>query len=155
LSTREEPGFREEVIALGVSQISAGSCTGVGSYKESQDGTSDMQFETADHRTPNEVIKTLCKQGYVPSYCTACYRTGRTGDRFMQFAKSGQIHNLCYPNALMTFKEYLEDYADEELYKIGHKVIEENIENIPNEKMRQQTKERIEKIAQGERDLFF
>ena len=115
LSTREAPEFREEVINLGVSQISAGSSTDVGGYEQSQSGEHDPQFELADNRTPAEVLKTLCSQGYLPSYCTACYRMGRTGDRFMQFAKSGQIHNLCYPNAMLTFKEYLEDYADEEL----------------------------------------
>lgn len=155
LSTREEPGFREEVIKLGVSQISAGSCTGVGGYKEHEEGNDEPQFELADHRTPDEIIKTLCKQGYMPSYCTACYRTGRTGDRFMQFAKSGKIHNLCYPNAMMTFKEYLEDYADDELKALGNKVIEENLENIPHEKMREQTKDRLKRIENGTRDLFF
>lgn len=156
LSTREEPGFREEVIKLGVSQISAGSCTGVGGYceKDAQD-KSEVQFEPADNRSPLEVIKTLCRQGYVPSYCTACYRAGRTGDRFMQFAKSGNIHNLCYPNALMTFKEYVEDYGDEELKELGNKMIEENIEKIPNETMKIKTRERIKRIEQGERDLFF
>ncbi|MCX7842094.1 MAG: [FeFe] hydrogenase H-cluster radical SAM maturase HydG [Clostridia bacterium] len=159
LSTREEPGFREEVIRLGVSQISAGSCTGVGGYSESSGGSKvscgTAQFEPADHRTPLEIIKSLCRQGYIPSYCTACYRAGRTGDRFMQFAKSGKIHNLCYPNALMTFMEYLEDYADEELKEIGNKMIEENLNNIPSEKMRQNTRERLERIKKGERDLFF
>jgi len=155
LSTREEPGFREEVLNLGVSQISAGSCTDVGGYKESIDGYGENQFEIADHRSPSEIIKALCKQGYIPSYCTACYRVGRTGDRFMRFAKSGNIHNLCYPNAMMTFKEYLEDYADDELKVIGRKVIEDNISNIPDEKMRTQTIDRLKKIENGERDLFF
>jgi 2-iminoacetate synthase len=155
LSTREEPKFREEVISLGVSQISTGSCTGVGGYKESEEGLGEAQFEVADHRTPKETIKSLCEQGYLPSYCTACYRAGRTGDRFMQVAKSGQIHNLCYPNAMLTFKEYLDDYADQELKIIGNKVIEENLNNIPNDKMRKQTKERLKKVENGERDLFF
>lgn len=155
LSTREEPGFREEIVNLGVSQISAGSCTGVGGYKEHEEGKGEMQFELADHRTPNEIIKSLCHQGYIPSYCTACYRAGRTGDRFMQVAKSGQIHNLCYPNAMMTFKEYLEDYADEELKELGNQVIQKNLANIPNEKMRQSTEERLQRIENGERDLYF
>ncbi len=155
LSTREEPGFREEVIKLGVSQISSGSCTGVGGYKENEEGLDEPQFELADHRTPMEIIKTICKQGYLPSYCTACYRAGRTGDRFMQFAKSGKIHNLCYPNAMMTFKEYLEDYADEELEELGNQVIEQNIKNIPNEKMQKNTIDRLKRIENGERDLFF
>jgi len=155
VSTREAPKFREEVISLGVSQISAGSCTDVGGYELSQSGEADPQFELADHRTPLEVLKTLCRQGYLPSYCTACYRMGRTGERFMKFAKSGQIHNLCYPNAMMTFKEYLEDYADEELKELGNKVIEDNLVNIPNEAMRNETVERLKRIENGERDLFF
>ena len=155
LSTREEPSFREEVISVGVSQISAGSCTGVGGYKESKERIITDQFELADHRTPNEIIKVLCENGYLPSYCTACYRAGRTGDRFMEFAKSGKIHNLCYPNAMMTFKEYLMDYADEELRVIGEKVINENLKNIPNIKMREKTEERLKRIEEGERDLFF
>lgn len=155
LSTREEPEFREEVINLGVSQVSAGSCTGVGGYQEREEGASGAQFEVADHRTPVEVIKSLCRQGYIPSYCTACYRAGRTGDRFMAFAKSGKIHNLCYPNAIMTFKEYLEDYADDELKAIGNQVIEKNLDNIPDETMRQKTRERLKSIEEGKRDLFF
>lgn len=155
LSTREAAGFREEVIKLGISQVSAGSCTDVGGYELSQQGEVDPQFELADHRTPTEVLKSLCKQGYIPSYCTACYRSGRTGERFMKFAKSGEIHNLCYPNAMMTFKEYLEDYADDELKDLGNKVIERNLANIPNETMRRETIERLKRIENGERDLFF
>jgi 2-iminoacetate synthase len=155
LSTREEPGFREEVIKVGVSQVSAGSCTGVGGYQNKDEGFSEAQFETADNRTPEEILKTLCQQGYVPSYCTACYRAGRTGDRFMEFAKDGRIHNLCYPNALMTFKEYLEDYADDDLKEFGEKMIEANLKNIPSDTMREKTRDRLAKIAAGERDLFF
>ncbi|MGF7186236.1 2-iminoacetate synthase [Desulfitispora alkaliphila] len=154
LSTREEPRFREEVFSVGVSQISAGSCTGVGGYKESE-GQGGMQFEVADNRTPNQVIKSMCKQGYLPSYCTACYRMGRTGDRFMQFAKSGKIHDLCYPNAMITFKEYMEDYGDEELKELGEEVIQANLKNIPSEKMRATTIDRLGKVAMGERDLYF
>lgn len=156
LSTREESCFREKVISIGVSQVSAGSCTGVGGYQSHDDGSEDVaQFEVADNRSPVEVIKSLCSQGYIPSYCTACYRAGRTGDRFMEFAKSGKIHNLCYPNAIMTFKEYLVDYADDELKAIGDRVIEENIANIPNETMRERTLERLKRIEDGERNLFF
>ncbi len=156
LSTREEPKFREEVISVGVSQISAGSCTGVGGYKQYEEGSEEeLQFEVADHRTPNEIIKTLCEQDYIPSYCTACYRQGRTGDRFMQYAKSGKIHNLCHPNAMMTFKEYLEDYADDELREIGNRLLEKNLSNIPSDKMRKNTIERLKRIENGERDLFF
>ena len=156
LSTREESEFREEVISIGVSQVSAGSCTGVGGYQEHEKGSSGgAQFEVADNRSPVEVIKSLCRQGYIPSYCTACYRAGRTGDRFMEFAKSGKIHNLCYPNAIMTFKEYLIDYADDELKTLGNKVIEDNLGNIPNATMRVKTLERLKRIEDGERNLFF
>lgn len=154
LSTREEPSFREEVIKLGVSQISAGSCTGVAGYKAFVEGKSNPQFEVADHRSPNEIIKSLCEQNYLPSYCTACYRTGRTGDRFMEFAKSKEIHNLCYPNAILTFKEYLEDYGDESLQEIGTKTIETNLKNIPNHSIKHKTIEKLKQIEAGERDLF-
>ena len=156
LSTREEAEFREEVISIGVSQVSAGSCTGVGGYREHEEGgDGGAQFEVADERTPLEVIKSLCAQGYIPSYCTACYRAGRTGDRFMEFAKSGKIHNLCYPNAIMTFKEYLLDYADDELKMLGNKVIEDNLGKIPDETMRGKTIDRLRRIESGERNLFF
>lgn len=154
LSTREAPEFREEVINLGISQISAGSCTGVGGYKENEEGGGSPQFEVADHRAPLEIIKSLCRQGFLPSYCTACYRTGRTGDRFMEFAKSGRIHNLCYPNAMMTFKEYIEDYGDEELRALGNQVIEMNLLNIPSETAREGLRERLQMIVKGRRDLF-
>ena len=155
LSTREEPNFREEVIKLGVSQISAGSSTGVGGYKkQEEEGKDTSQFAIADDRHPLDVIKSLCNQGYLPSFCTACYRAGRTGDRFMEFAKSGRIHDLCYPNAMMTFKEYIEDYGDEELKDLGNQVIEKNLANIPDQKMREETKNRLARIEKGERDLF-
>ncbi len=154
LSTREEPSFREEVIKLGVSQISAGSSTGVGGYKAKEESKDTSQFAVADNRSPIEVIKSLCQQGYLPSFCTACYRAGRTGDRFMEFAKSGRIHDLCYPNAMMTFKEYIEDYGDEELKEMGNRAIQDNLCNIPDEKMRAETQNRLQRIEDGERDLF-
>ena len=153
LSTRETAALREELIDVGVSQLSAGSKTDVGGYTE--DDKMASQFELSDERPQHEVIAALLKKGRLPSYCTACYRAGRTGDRFMQVAKSGQIHNLCQPNALLTLKEYIEDYADDELKALGDKTIEEHIQYIPNEKMRQNTMDRLEKIAKGERDLFF
>lgn len=152
LSTREEAIYREEVFKLGVSQISAGSKTDVGGYE--QEEKMATQFELADHRTPMEIIKSICDKGYLPSYCTACYRTGRTGDRFMSVAKNGQIHNMCYPNAMMTFMEYLEDYADDELKKVGLKVIDKHLKDIPSLKMREVTMDRLERIKNGERDLF-
>lgn len=158
LSTREEPGYREEVLALGISQISAGSCTGVGGYAEEY-GVSKSdekpQFEVGDHRSPMEVVKELCESGYVPSYCTACYREGRTGDRFMALAKSGQIHNTCQPNALLTFKEFLIDYADDELKEIGEKVIEQGLKDIPKDVARKAAIEKLKRIEAGERDLRF
>jgi 2-iminoacetate synthase len=153
LSTREEAAFREEVINLGVSQISAGSKTDVGGYHE--DDKMESQFELADERPQTEIIHSLLEKGYLPSYCTACYRAGRTGDRFMQVAKNGSIQNLCHPNALMTLKEYLEDYCDDQLKALGNKVIQENLAKIPNETMRAKTVERLKQIEQGERDLFF
>ncbi|SET06517.1 2-iminoacetate synthase [Natronincola peptidivorans] len=154
LSTREEPTFREDTMRLGVSQISAGSCTGVSGYKAFVEGKSNPQFEVADHRSPNEILKSLCQQDYLPSYCTACYRTGRTGDRFMEFARSKEIHNLCYPNAILTFKEYLEDYGDDDLQGLGNEAIEKNLENIPNDAVKKETIERLQRIENGERDLF-
>ena len=113
------------------------------------------QFEPADHRSPLEVIKMLCKSGYVPSFCTACYRQGRTGDRFMSLAKSGYIHNICLPNALLTLKEYIMDYSDAELTKIGNDVISKQLNNIPDEKIRTTAIERLKEIENGKRDLFF
>ncbi|MHB8072934.1 [FeFe] hydrogenase H-cluster radical SAM maturase HydG [Desulfosporosinus fructosivorans] len=158
LSTREEPNFRAEVLALGISQFSAGSCAGVGGYSEEHgiNKTDEKpQFEVADHRSPMEVIKSLCETGYVPSYCTACYREGRTGDRFMALAKVGQIGNVCQPNALLTFREFLIDYADDELKEIGEKVIEKGLQDIPKEATRKAAIEKLKRIEAGERDLRF
>ena len=157
LSTREDIAFREEVMAIGVSQISSGSCTGVGGYADSQRVETEQkpQFEVGDNRSPLEVIKNLCKDGYIPSYCTACYREGRTGDRFMHLAKSGQICNVCQPNALLTLKEYLLDYGDDEAKALGDDVIKKGLSEIKNEKAREVAKERLTKIENGERDLRF
>jgi 2-iminoacetate synthase len=156
LSTRETPGLRAEVLRLGVSQVSAGSCTGVGGYHDQATGKSQTpQFEPGDHRSPDEVLRWLCEDGYLPSYCTACYRQGRTGDRFMQLAKSGQIQNLCQGNALMTFQEFLEDYASPETKAVGARTIAANLDKIPNLKAREVTRQRLERIKNGERDLFF
>lgn len=156
LSTREEANFREEVLSVGVSQVSAGSCTGVGGYAdENKIKENTAQFEVSDERSPSEVMRSLCNQGYVPSYCTACYREGRTGERFMALAKSGQIHNVCLPNALLTFKEYLIDYADEETKEVGEKAILKNLETIPNEAAKEACLKKLERIENGERDLRF
>jgi len=159
LSTREHPEFRDELLTYGVSQISAGSCTGVGGYQDTQLDdkliTASMQFETGDNRSPNEIIRMLCEKNFIPSYCTACYRQGRTGDRFMQLAKSGEIQNVCLPNALLTFKEYLIDYGDESLKAVGEAMIAENLATIPEEKVRLETIKRLKEIENGTRDLYF
>ncbi|MHA6529111.1 [FeFe] hydrogenase H-cluster radical SAM maturase HydG [Paenibacillus sp. BAC0078] len=155
LSTREDSEFRDQIIRLGISQISAGSATGVGAYSVNKHKEEPPQFAVGDHRSPMEIVKNLCKDGYVPSYCTACYREGRTGDRFMQLAKSGQIHNVCQPNSLMTFQEYLLDYADEEMRAIGEQTIRDNLERIPKEGVRNATRKQLQRIHAGERDLRF
>lgn len=163
LSTRESSAFRDEAIKLGISQVSAGSCTGVGAYKKEYDEEKTKkarpddtaQFKVEDNRSPDEVLSNLCSQGYLPSYCTACYRQGRTGDRFMQLAKSGNICNVCLPNALMTFQEYLLDYASEETRELGEKTIENFIGEIRNEQVKLQTINNLAKIKNGERDLYF
>jgi 2-iminoacetate synthase len=158
LSTREPMGYRDEVIALGISQVSAGSCTGVGGYAHTHKlGFEDVvpQFLPEDHRSPIEVLKDLLKDGYIPSYCTACYREGRTGDRFMRLAKSGQIANVCQPNALLTLQEYIEDYGDGELRVMGEQVIAKELASITNPKAREVTERYLQRIKGGERDLRF
>ncbi|MGN0396545.1 MAG: [FeFe] hydrogenase H-cluster radical SAM maturase HydG [Candidatus Fimimorpha sp.] len=154
ISTRESKKCRERVLHLGVSQISGGSRTSVGGYVEPEEEDSS-QFEVSDTRSLDEVVKWLMELGYIPSFCTACYREGRTGDRFMSLCKSGQIQNCCHPNALMTLKEYLEDYAHPETKAVGDELILKEISNIPKEKVRQIVVERLEKIANGERDFRF
>ncbi|MBQ7099731.1 MAG: [Oscillospiraceae bacterium] len=156
ISTREPPKARARVLELGVSQISGGSRTSVGGYAEAEpEEESSAQFDLSDHRSLDEVVRWLMELGHVPSFCTACYREGRTGDRFMTLCKSGQIHNCCLPNALMTLKEYLEDYASPETRAIGEETIAREINSIPREKTRQIVAERLEKIAAGERDFRF
>ncbi len=157
LSTRENAALRDEVINYGVSQISAGSCTGVGGYRdehENECASSTAQFTVEDNRSPDEVIQSLCRSGYIPSYCTACYRQGRVGDRFMQLAKNGNIQNVCQPNAVLTFQEYLLDYASPETREIGEQTIKKHLEQIRNEKVKELTKERLEEIKKGKRDLY-
>ena len=158
LSTRESAVTRDEVIHYGVSQVSAGSCTGVGGYKneyETHEDCNTKQFDVEDHRTPDEVIHGLCDAGCIPSYCTACYRQGRTGDRFMQLAKSGNIQNVCQPNAILTFQEYLLDYASEVVKEIGEETIRKHLLEISNEQVRKLTVERLEELRKGKRDLYF
>lgn len=158
LSTREAPELRDQLIDYGISQISAGSCTGVGGYqqvyKHPEQTGSGMQFETGDQRSPNEIIRMLCEKNFIPSYCTACYRQGRTGDRFMSLAKTGEIQNVCHPNALLTFKEYLIDYADETTRRAGEALIRKSLADIPPQ-IRATTAERLKLIEEGQRDLYF
>lgn len=156
VSTRESKECRERVLHLGVSQISGGSKTSVGGYAAAEPEEEDSsQFQPNDNRTLDEVVKWLMELGYIPSFCTACYREGRTGDRFMQLLKSGQIQNCCHPNALMTLKEYLEDYASSETSNLGSQLILDEINNVPNEKIRKIVIENLEKIGNGSRDFRF
>ena len=156
ISTRESQAVREKVLPLGVSQISGASRTSVGGYAEPEpEEENSEQFDVSDQRTLDEVVNWLMKMGYIPSFCTACYREGRTGDRFMALCKNMQILNCCHPNALMTLKEYLEDYAGEETKKIGMELIDRELEKIPNPKVKQTAYEHIHDIAEGKRDFRF
>ena len=155
LSTRESHQMRQEVIEYGVSQISAGSCTGVGGYKKGEERHETAQFEVADNRTPLEVLKELVDAGHLPSYCTACYKSGRTGDRFMALAKSGEIQNTCHPNALMTLMEYALDYGNEEFKELVDGLIAREEVHVASESVRIKLADNIRRIKTGERDLFF
>ena len=156
LSTRESKKCRERVLHLGISQISGGSRTSVGGYVEEEaEDESSEQFDVSDKRTLDEVVNWLMDMEYIPSFCTACYREGRTGDRFMSLCKSGQIQNCCLPNALMTLKEYLMDYASQDTREKGEAMIEREIQNIPKEKVRQIVREHLEEIEKGNRDFRF
>ncbi|KPJ67570.1 MAG: [FeFe] hydrogenase H-cluster radical SAM maturase HydG [Coxiella sp. DG_40] len=151
LSTRETPETRREVLALGISQISAGSRTNPGGY--SVDDTEDGQFSLGDHRHIGEVIQDIAKTGYIPSFCTACYRLGRTGEHFMDLAKVGKIKSRCAPNGLATFQEYLEDYASPETYQTGTELINKELSQMPQQQAKTVTK-MIEKIKNGNRDVY-
>lgn len=155
ISTRESKRVRGEVLELGISQISGGSRTSVGGYINEMEDPSSAQFDVSDHRSLEEVIHWLLELGHIPSFCTACYREGRTGDRFMSLLKSGQIINCCHPNALITLREYLDDYANPQTQKLGNKVIEENLDVISNPKVRELTQAYLGKIDQGQRDFRF
>ncbi len=151
LSTREPPEIRKKAFELGISQTSAGSKTSPGGYSTKQ----NRQFELSDHRSVDQVLQSMCKQEMLPSFCTACYRSRRTGEAFMKLAKTGNIHFLCHPNAILTFKEFLMDYASAEMREIGEKTIARELEKIEDPERKQQTKERLKRIENGERDLFF
>ncbi len=157
ISTRESQKTRERVLHLGISQISGGSRTSVGGYyePEAEDEHSE-QFDVSDTRSLDEVVGWLMEMGYIPSFCTACYREGRTGDRFMSLCKSGQIQNCCHPNALMTLKEYLMDYASPKTQAIGDQLIAKEVLNVPNEKARALVLENLKLIAENKgRDFRF
>ena len=166
LSTREEAALRGMAFKLGISQASAASVTTTGGYIKNRDElsrttndkrqtTNHPQFKIHDTRPLHEVIRSVVEDNLIPSFCTACYRRGRTGSAFMKLAKVGDIHHLCRPNALLTFAEYIEDYADKELKKKGNILIEHYLSEINNEKLRQETKARLDDIRTGKRDLFF
>ena len=156
ISTRESEECRERLLHLGISQISGGSKTSVGGYfKPMPEKDDSAQFDVSDRRPLDEVLKWLMELGYLPSFCTACYGSGRTGDRFMEICKSQQIHNFCHPNAIMTLKEYLMDYASEETQKVGDALIEKEIEKIESEEIKNKVKENLQKIENGERNFKF
>lgn len=154
VSTRESQSCRERVLHLGISQVSGGSRTSVGGYEEPEpEDENSAQFNVMDTRNLDEIVRWLMDLGYIPSFCTACYREGRTGDRFMALSKNGEIQNCCHPNALMTLKEYLEDYASPETKKIGEQLINSELSNIPREKVRGIVTENLNNIEKGSRDF--
>lgn len=157
ISTRESQKCRERVLNLGVSQISGASKTSVGGYahpeQESEEETA--QFDVEDRRSLDEIVKWLMELGYVPSFCTACYREGRVGDRFMEICKEQKIHNFCHPNAIMTLEEYLEDYASPATRKVGEELIEKELKTLGNNKLKCAVEENLDKIKHGERDFRF
>ncbi|MFV0504221.1 MAG: [FeFe] hydrogenase H-cluster radical SAM maturase HydG [Lachnospirales bacterium] len=152
ISTRESEEMRLKLFELGITQVSGGSKVGVGAYKKSEE--KNKQFEVADERTQLEVAYWLMEQGLLPSFCTACYRSGRTGDRFMSLAKSGNIKNVCLPNGILTLMEYTLDYGDEKFADLAYKLIDKNIENIGNNKVKKLVLSYIEEMKAGKRDLF-
>ncbi len=154
ISTRESEEVRSKLLRLGISQVSGGSRTSVGGYTEKERPHDTEQFDVSDQRSLDEVVRWLIENGHIPSFCTACYREGRTGDRFMSLCKSGQILNCCHPNALMTLTEYLVDYASDETKKVGFEMIERELNKIPKEKVRQIAAQNIEDIKNSNRRDF-
>ena len=157
ISTRESKEVREKALHYGISQISGGSKTSVGGYanEDVEDSKNTEQFDLSDNRTLDEIVKWLMELNHIPSFCTACYRAGRTGDRFMELCKSKQIQNCCHPNAIMTLQEYLEDYASPATKAVGDKVVEREIKNVPNETTRKLLIQYLDRIVKGERDFKF
>ncbi|MBQ8696134.1 MAG: [Clostridia bacterium] len=154
ISTRESQEVRGRALRLGISQISGASRTSVGGYTEEERPHDSEQFDVSDQRTLDEVVRWLMELDHIPSFCTACYREGRTGDRFMALCKNGQIQNCCHPNALMTLTEFLVDYASEETKKIGFELIERELGNIPKEKVRGIAEQNIKDIKNSNRRDF-
>jgi 2-iminoacetate synthase len=154
LSTRESEATRNELIHHGVTQLSAGSCTGVGGYKANELGNDVQQFAISDDRSTIEVIKGLIKDGFIPSFCTSCYRMGRTGDRFMRLAKTGEIQHVCQPNAMMTLKEYAIDYGDEELKGMTDSFIALQLERVQNQTTKATIIQGLKDLSDGKRDIF-
>jgi len=154
LSTRESRKLRDELLDLGVSQLSANSSTSPGGYKESKKHNSD-QFYTSDERTLDQVVKSISDTGYIPSFCTACYRVGRTGEDFMKLVKAGKMKSICRSNALLTLKEHTLDYASDETKKSTQKIIDDLSDNVEDEKLQDELNERLKRMENGERDLYF
>ncbi len=156
VSTRESQSCRKKVLEYGVSQISGGSKTSVGGYSDKVvDNENSSQFDLSDHRTLDEVVDWLMDNNHIPSFCTACYREGRTGDRFMQLCKSNQILNCCHPNSLITLKEYCQDYGSDKVKQKANAIIEREVENVPNEKVKAKVKSNLQEIIEGKRDFRF
>ena len=155
LSTRENANLRDELLNLGISQLSAGSKTNPGGYKEEDEEAEADQFEISDHRSLPKMLEAICDKGYIPSFCTACYRRCRTGENFMEHAKAGDIHEFCQPNAIITFKENLMDYASPELRIKGEKIIADALLEIHDPRMKELTLERLKEVEKGKRDLYF
>ena len=154
ISTRESEEVRTKLLKLGISQVSGGSRTSVGGYTTEIRPTDTEQFDVSDQRTLDEVVRWLMENGHIPSFCTACYREGRTGDRFMSLCKSGQILNCCHPNALMTLTEYLEDYASEETKKVGYELVKKELMRIPKDRVREIATQNIDDIMNSNRRDF-
>jgi 2-iminoacetate synthase len=157
ISTRESPGMRAQAFSLGISQTSAGSRTSPGGYGAGGEGEDEAraQFQIVDHRSPGEVIRSIWELGYLPSFWTACYRRGRTGKGFMEMAKPGDIQHLCRPNAVLTFKEYLLDYALEETRRVGEETLAHHLEEISDPGLEEKTRQQMQKIQEGKRDVYF
>ena len=155
ISTRESQAVRRRLLELGVSQISGASRTSVGGYTEEERPTDTEQFDVSDQRTLDEVVHWLMEDGFIPSFCTACYREGRTGDRFMTLLKAGKIHDCCHPNALITLKEFATDYGSEDTRRLADEMIERELQNIPTEKIREICRRHLKDIEEGKRDFRF